>query len=348
MSTLAYPSITFNAEEPIKRYLRRIIKIRASDSPNVRYAEAEKSAGKKISHREIVPGVVTYREYKSRRRLWDEVKQCIALDANFYEGSENLLFPPIWLDLAEQQYREYEISGNIGNRRSGRRAIGIDPGEGVASTSMFCVDHLGVLAWHEEKTPDTSGIVDKAINFMLTWDVDAEFVMWDRGGGGKQLSDEMCKRGHRCRNLGFGEAVDLETKRGLHTIADRQDVKEERGGYFNRRAQMYGELSELMDPSLCQFHERLPFALPYMHPKLRKELSPVPKLYDKEGKIKLPPKNQTSDNSKEKSLTQIIGWSPDNGDALVLAVHSLLNGRKKSKAGSAVNTTSKSWMNGKK
>jgi hypothetical protein len=338
MPTLTHQPLTFNAEEPRVRYFRKIIKIRAQDSPNVRYAEAEKAAGKKVSHREIVPGVVTYREYRMRRLLWDPVKQCIALDAEFYEGAENLMFPPEWLNLSEQQYRQYEIEGNVGNRRTGRRAIGIDPGEGVANTSMFCVDSLGVLAWHDTKTPDTSVIVDNAIGFMLKWQVKPEFVMWDRGGGGKQLSDEMRKRGHNVRNVGFGEVVDLQTKRGLHSILQRQDVKEERGGYFNRRAQMYGELSELMDPSLCSANNTPVFAIPSQHSTLRKELSPVPKLFDREGKIKLPPKNQTSENSKEKSLTQIIGHSPDSSDALVLACHAWLRPSQRSKAGSAVNT----------
>ena len=333
-------SFVFNNENPpTKRWYRRIIKIKASDSPNVRLGMAEKQAGKKVSHREIVPGVVTYREYMMRRRMWDKVKQCIALDAEFYEGAENLMFPPDWLNLSEHQYREYQLDSKL--VRPTLRAIGADPGEGVSSTAFWCVDSLGVLDWIEKKTPDTSEIVNEAIHFMLKWNVDPEFFMWDRGGGGKQYSDEMRKRGYKVRNVGFGEAVDLDTKRGLHTIDDRQNVKEERGGYFNRRSQMYAELSELMDPSLCESNGRNVFAIPPQHEKLRRELAPVPKLYDTEGKIKLPPKNKRSDNTKEKCLIAIIGWSPDNADALVLAVHALLNAKKRSKAGSAVGSSNR-------
>lgn len=329
-----YISLTYNVEEPKKKYWRKIFRIKAEDSPNVRLGMAEKAAGKKVSHREIVPGVVTYREYMMRRRMWDKVKQCIALDAEFYEGAENLMFPPDWLNLAEHQYKQYQLDPKL--VRPSLRAIGADPGEGVSSTTFWCVDSLGVLDWIEKKTPDTSEIVNEAIHFMLKWNVEPEFFMWDRGGGGKQFADEMRKRGYKVRSVGFGEAVDLETKRGLHTIADRQDVKEERGGYFNRRAQMYAELSELMDPGLCEGNGRQVFAIPPHHDKLRRELAPVPKLYDTEGKIKLPPKNKRTENTKEKSLVEIIGWSPDNADALVLAVHALLNAKKRSKAGSAV------------
>jgi hypothetical protein len=47
------------------------------------------------------------------------------------------------------------------------------------------------------------------------------------------------------------------------------------------------------------------------------------RMYDEEGKIWLPPKRNRSANSTVESLIDILGRSPDQADALVLAVYSL-------------------------
>lgn len=62
--------------------------------------------------------------------------------------------------------------------------------------------------------------------------------------------------------------------------------------------------------------------------KLRQELAPIPIEYDKDGKVRVPPKHKDLRKTvkQERSLTEIIGHSPDLADALVLAYHMLGSG----------------------
>ena len=58
---------------------------------------------------------------------------------------------------------------------------------------------------------------------------------------------------------------------------------------------------------------------------IHRQLALIPKLYDNEGKIMLPPKNKRAEmlqagKSKIVTLRSILGCSPDEADALVLAV----------------------------
>jgi hypothetical protein len=320
--------------EPEVKFLRKVIRIEAVASPNVRLALAEIAAGKKPSHRELVPGVLSYREYRIRRKLWDPIKQCIALDAKFYEGSENLLFPPIWLNGAEERHREIWTNKLA---RPSQRAIGIDPAEGGDKTTMCCGDHFGILEMKSKRTPDTSMIVGEAIAFARKWGVEGNYIIFDRGGGGKQHADLMrrSKEWKDVRTIAFGEAVALPIRRGLNTIADRVDTKEERSVFFNMRAQLYGELSERIDPSLCAEEGWPIFAIPSELTTLRSELAPIPKMYDGEGKMRLPPKHKKTPDSKEISLCDLIGHSPDEGDATALMLHALLHPIKRIRAGVA-------------
>jgi hypothetical protein len=61
--------------------------------------------------------------------------------------------------------------------------------------------------------------------------------------------------------------------------------------------------------------------------KLRPQLEPIPRLYDKdgEGRVRMLPKNST--NPADDTLIKRIGHSPDEADALVLACHALLHKR---------------------
>ena len=94
-------------------YYRKIIKIKAVDSPNVRLAEKQEREGKEVTNETIVPGVIDYTTYQNRREFWDEVRQCIGLDAEFYEGADVLMFPPAWLTKAE------EYATTLSTRREG-------------------------------------------------------------------------------------------------------------------------------------------------------------------------------------------------------------------------------------
>ena len=66
---------------------RNVIKIKGEDSPNVRFAVSQIGEGDTPSGEMLVPGVLSYGDYKKRRETWDEIRQCVGLDAEFYEGS---------------------------------------------------------------------------------------------------------------------------------------------------------------------------------------------------------------------------------------------------------------------
>src|SRR6266446_8686061 len=112
---------------------RRVIHVRAEDSPNVRYALAQIAKGIKPTDEVLVPGILTWGEYKFRRATWDKVRQCIGLDGRFYEGAEVLLFPPEWLT------RAADVARSLVGKPRKVEAIGIDTGEGGDLTTMAAV-----------------------------------------------------------------------------------------------------------------------------------------------------------------------------------------------------------------
>lgn len=293
-------------------YHRKIIRIRAEDSPNV------------IMGRMVVPGVLSLEEYQSRRKLWDRVKQCIGLDAQFYQGAELLLFPPDWLNAAETRYDELK-----GMKRRAR-AIGIDPAEGGDKTSMCAVDEFGVIELVSRRTPDTSMITSEAIAFGRKHDVPPEYWVFDRGGGGKQHADRLRGQGYEVRTVAFGESLLLEHKYRQPFVPERRENREEKYAYVNRRAEMYGEASMWFDPSIddavrcaiprgCMGNDADPAS------ELRHQLAPIPKQYDAEGRLKLMPKNNPSDPDDMRTLVKLIGHSPDEADSFVLARWGMVN-----------------------
>ena len=58
--------------------------------------------------------------------------------------------------------------------------------------------------------------------------------------------------------------------------------------------------------------------------ELLRQMRPMPLLYDQEGRMRMLPKHKKDPDSTEKTLTDLIGCSPDEADALVLAVHGML------------------------
>lgn len=72
------------------------------------------------------------------------------------------------------------------------------------------------------------------------------------------------------------------------------------------------------------------FGIPASYTNLRSELALIPRMLDGEGRLKLPPKHPlqgsntaNTGTSKVKSLVEIIGHSPDEADALVIAVFAM-------------------------
>ncbi len=109
---------------------------------------------------------------------------------------------------------------------------------------------------------------------------------------------------------------------------DRKEQRERQYEYVNMRAEMYGELRQLLDPCGKGFSIR--------DPEIRRQLSPIPLLYDGEGRMRLLPKNPRGAKKDEECLAKLIGCSPDETDALVLAVHGMLHKGRVATAGAIV------------
>lgn len=303
-------------------YFRKVIKIKATDSPNVKYALAQKEKGYEPTNEIVVPGVLTWGEYRHRRATWDKIRQSIGLDAEFYEGSEILLFPADWLNQAEERARHLP-------RHRKAKGGGCDPAEGGDKTAMAAVDEYGLIELVSRKTPNTNDVVHEAIAFLHRHEIPPERFCFDRGGGGKQHADRLREmrgvghpeNGYPVRTVGFGESIAQEIKRGTAPVKYRREVVEERYEFKNRRAQMYGELSELLDPGLPGTR----FAIPAEYHELRRQLAPIPKKYDNESRMFMLPKQNPAKPDDPNTLINLIGCSPDEADALVLAVHGMLH-----------------------
>lgn len=316
-------------------YYRKVIHIRAEDSPNVRLYLAEKAAGKTPTFKDLVPGVINAKSYIRRRKYWDAVKQCIGLDGKFWKGSEVLLYPPAWLNASESralELRNLQKAGAIRRDAKLNRAIGCDPGEGGANTAWSIIDPLGVLQLVSYQTPDTSDIIGETINLIKRWEVPHERVLFDAGGGGKQHAWTLRKMGYKVGTVAFGSKVALPPMRRMRSIDERKENTEERYTYVNVRAQMYGDLREAIDPTLCEILGHPIFAIPPWYPDYRRQMAPIPLMLTREGELKMLPKHKTNPASREKTLIELLGRSPDEADSLVLALHGLLHVRKRFKA----------------
>lgn len=293
-----------------KRCYRRVIRIRAEDSPNVRLAEAEKAKGRKPSGRTIIPGVKGYDTYLKDRKTWDGIQQTVSLDAQFYMGSELYLFPQDWIQ------RAIDIAARIRLRgRGGDRTMGVDVAEGGDSTSWTIIDDKGILKQLSMKTPDTSVIAGHTIRLQKEWNVIPERTLFDRGGGGKQHADYLRTKGCNVRTVGFGErATDPKVLSRSRTIRERLRDKEVAYTFRNRRAEMFWMVRLLLDPL-----DGNEFGIPGECAELIRQMRPIPLQFDTEGRIKIPSKNKRGSNSTEVTLTELLGCSPDELDSLALA-----------------------------
>lgn len=331
------------SEEYYSKYFRKIIHICAEDSPNVRYALAQKALGLEPDNTIVCQGVLTWEEYVYRRKTWDKIRQCIGLDGRFYEDSQTLMFPPTWLNRAERLHLF------LRNRQRIARGMGIDPAEGGDRTAISVVDEYGLIELWSERTPNTQVIITKVLEFIRKYSIDPKRVIFDRGGGGKQLADQIRAKGYAVKTVSFGDSPSIDPRHGKSKVSDKLDIKERRYTYVNRRAELYGELRILLDPmaddrdydneeawkEIAEERKRNSneikgFAFNPAYTRLREQLSPIPLLYDNEQRLKMLPKNKKDNNdiSKQLTLTQLIGYSPDEADSLVLAIHAMQQANK--------------------
>lgn len=310
---------------------RKVIRITAEDSPNVRRALAQRLEGKEPDGEIVVPGVLSWQEYLKRRATWDAERQSVGLDAQFWEGQEILLFPPDWLN--ESELRADLLANQA---RTGPRSLGCDPAEGGDKTAWAVSDHLGLLALISKRTSDTSVITSETIAIARQWGVPSERWCFDRGGGGLSHADRLQSQGFRgIRTVPFGESLVPDPRQVPAMMEQRMEDKEQRYVYVKRRAQLFGELSLKLDPSLEVDGYR--WAIPRgitglsgdVSTTLRDQLAPIPKTFDADGRLFLIPKNKPGSEQKkrgdDRTLVKLIGHSPDEADAVVLSLHVLLH-----------------------
>lgn len=301
-----------------ERYYRKVIKITGDDSPNVRLAKAEIRAGKQPSGKIILPGVLPWQDYEKRCATWDPIRVSIGIHAEFWEGAEVLMFPPSWLD------RAHLLQFDLRTQMRTAKALGVDPAEGGDKSAYCVIDEFGVIELFSEKTPNTTQVRKTVRRLLKDHHLDAKNVLFDRGGGGQGHADTLREEGYPVRTIGFGEPVTIPNTR-LNSV--REHGKEERYVYKNRRAEMYGRIREFLDPNARR--EPRPgwfgFAIPPGYVELRRQLAPIPMLYDGEGRLYLPPKEKPYPDFEGVTLRSIIGHSPDEADALALALHCMGN-----------------------
>ena len=305
---------------------KKVIRIKAEDSPSVRRGLDMVKQGLTPDDKRVLPGLISYGEYVWKRKYLDAVVQCVSLDADWYEGAENLLYPPEWLNRAERIANGSWIDPPEWLNRHGTRkpipkvrqarAMGIDPAQGGDSTVWTIVDQYGIIFMLSMKTPDTSMIPNKTIALVNEYKIPWDRVMFDTGGGGYEHTCELERRGHRgVRSISFQETPTLTPKRGLRQISEKVDLREERYAYVNRRAEMYGLLSILLNPA------NEGWAIPAQYSELRRQLAPIPRWEDGEGRLFLPSKNKKPGEPDDKvTMKTLIGNSPDEADSLVLAI----------------------------
>lgn len=300
---------------------RKVIKIRAERSPNVRLALEEIKAGKEPSNRIIIPGVMSWSQYQQRRTTWDEMKQCIGLDAEFYEGKEVKLYPPDVLSNATRY--AYQLPGPTGRKA---RGMGVDAAEGGDSTVWTVVDQYGIVEQISIKTPDTSVITGRTIALIQDYGLHPGNVLFDSGGGGKEHVDLLRAKGYDVKAIAFGAPPTGPDEYAMwkRMPEERRSEKEQRQEYKNRRAEMYGEAAKILRGTHISEIGAEGFGISEEYEELLRQLSIIPKLYDGEGRMYLPPKDKPSPNYTGPTIKGIIGRSPDEADSFVLALFSMV------------------------
>lgn len=284
-------------------YSRKIIRIRAEDTPNVRLGLAQKAAGLKPTYETLVPGVLPFDDYETYKREWDELKQTAGLGGDFYEGGEVMLFPKDWLAHSAALALKRTFTTK-------ERYMGMDSAEGGDNSAWVIGDELGLLHVESLKTTDTTEIVDITIRLMREWGVHPENTVFDRGGGGRQHVDRLKKMKLNVKSVGFGESISPEPRKLSPSVKRKRSEREERYEFKNRRAEMYWMIRELINPTNGGY------AIPARFAAIHDQLAPIPLRRNGDGGyLELPPKRKKDPSDKAKTLIDIIGHSPDEADA---------------------------------
>lgn len=323
-------------------YIRKTFFLPVETSPNVRFARAQIAAGKTPTNEMIIEGIKPWGKYQEESLIWDEQEKCVKHGAKWYKGKELRLFPEAWLDRAHDIADRLDWEVRHGRRKRLAKAIGIDPSEGGDKFSTAAVDDLGLVEMESRDRKSEGGYFNTALipgwslAFMLKHGLanSPNMVAIDAGGGVPH-ADRLRMQGKIIRVIRFGAPVSPVIKRAKRLFPERVEVAEDKYMYLNLRAQMYHELSQLLDPDW----NPQGFGIPRKYGTLREELAPIPKDIDDEGRYFLRSKQRSTDDlntgRRVPTLTELIGHSPDEADALVLAVYAMQNKLKPTVAGVA-------------
>lgn len=295
---------------------RRIIRIPADTSPNVRMAQAQLARGMKPTDPGfapvIVPGMREYDDYVSKLALLDEVKAAAELHAFWYKGAALLLFPPKWLAHCEAIYERLRLMNALGRAL----ALGIDCAEGGDDFSMTAANDKTILEQISFKTPDTSVIIPHVKAFGRKHGVNPVNWIFDRGGGGYIHACELRKQGLPVRTLAFNATPSAAPPKDTpKQVNEKKEDFEEKTVYESMRVELAWELSIACNP----FASKGGYGIPKECVELIRQLSVLPRQYGSDGTATLPPKSKKNKDSKEKTLMQMMGRSPDQMDSATLA-----------------------------
>ena len=161
---------------------------------------------------------------------------------------------------------------------------------------------------------------------MKEFGVRPEDTLFDSGGGGKEHADLLRSQGYPVRSVSFGASPTSADQFALHKKMpdERREAQEDREVYKNRRAEMYGEASKVLRGVHPSGIGAAGFAIPAEYEELARQLAIIPKCYDAEGRLFLPPKNKPSPNYTGKTLSGLLGCSPDEADSFVLAIFAMI------------------------
>jgi len=311
-----------------------VIRIKATDSPNVRLGLIQEHLGIQPTNQLLIPGVKDYFTYLQNLASWDIVKQTVSLNASFYTGADLLLCPPQWLDAAEALADKYLMN----DQHQKPTAMSIDAAMGNDDTTWTLGNHFGITHQYEKKTPDTNEIFKFTLHLAHKFHISPNLIVFDSGGGGKQHADRLRASGLNVRIVNFGSAVkaQIQPSGKLKSVSQREREDLEHYEYVNRRAQMYHLIRLNIDPG-----NGLIWAIPRKFVKLRQQLAPIPLLTDEKGRLWLPPKRPKStityegERKKVTTLYDLLKRSPDHADGAAMLRWVLSNPKRQVRAGAA-------------
>lgn len=324
------------------KLFRNVIWISGDDSPNVQVGKKWKALGKSGPPPKVgldgtpifIPGILSYPTYLERLDTYSDFDKKTRLFGKFPEEAGHKLFPGAWLQTAQELNDLLVARIKLRGKPIGKPfALGVDSSEGGGDKTAFVVwGRFGIVYVLSKETPKTTEIQGTTLALMRKFGIKPWYVAFDSGGGGKQHADAL-------RDKGYEDITDVD-------FGSRADDPKK---YMNKRAELYGELREAMKPTsrLARMlktgparwgNEKLYCAsIPSDNAVLKEDLSVLPLLRDSEGRLRILPKERARGKTSqraEKTLRELLGRSPDQGDAAALAHFAWVRGSEYDEAAS--------------